>query len=262
MGLEALVTLFDWPNVRVSQPEAARTLGISLTTLKQICRRLGFPRWPYKRPLGWAAGRTKDKDRGHIPKKSCARSGADANTASIAPSSPPPPSSTAVLPTIAPGAALGVAQVPPFLSGCGRIGAFAEQQPLFGGLQDVQGLLSVLSRQDLGQGGAVSGAAVNSVGGGNFDMFGRDPLALQSAGGGGNGPVGIGDLDLLQLALLSSIPQPAAMKPSACLYPQPSLPISGPLSQISPNLQQTFLPSASSLLWAAAAAASSARQFQ
>jgi hypothetical protein len=209
------------------QPEAARTLGISLTTLKQICRRLGFPRWPYKRPLGWAAGRTKDKDRGHIPKKSCARSGADANTASIAPSSPPPPSSTAVLPTIAPGAALGVAQVPPFLSGCGRIGAFAEQQPLFGGLQDVQGLLSVLSRQDLGQGGAVSGAAVNSVGGGNFDMFGRDPLALQSAGGGGNGPVGIGDLDLLQLALLSSIPQPAAMKPSACLYPQPSLPISG-----------------------------------
>jgi len=36
----------------------------------------------------------------------------------------------------------------------------------------------------------------------------------------------------------------------------------GPLSQISPNLQQTFLPSASSLLWAAAAAASSARQFQ
>ena len=32
------------------QPEAAQILGISLTTLKQVCRRLGVTRWPYRRP--------------------------------------------------------------------------------------------------------------------------------------------------------------------------------------------------------------------
>jgi hypothetical protein len=31
------------------QGEAARTLGVSLTTLKQVCRKLGVPRWPYMR---------------------------------------------------------------------------------------------------------------------------------------------------------------------------------------------------------------------
>ena len=30
------------------QPEAAKQLGISLTTLKQACRRLGLARWPYR----------------------------------------------------------------------------------------------------------------------------------------------------------------------------------------------------------------------
>lgn len=32
------------------QPDAAKALGISLTTLKQVCRRHGMFRWPYRRP--------------------------------------------------------------------------------------------------------------------------------------------------------------------------------------------------------------------
>ncbi|EKX48519.1 hypothetical protein GUITHDRAFT_105664 [Guillardia theta CCMP2712] len=31
------------------QADAARILGISLSSLKSACRRLGFPRWPYSR---------------------------------------------------------------------------------------------------------------------------------------------------------------------------------------------------------------------
>jgi len=31
------------------QPDAARALGISLTSLKQVCRKLGVARWPYQR---------------------------------------------------------------------------------------------------------------------------------------------------------------------------------------------------------------------
>ena len=38
-------TMFGMP-----QPEAAKALGVSLTTLKQACRRLGLSRWPYRRP--------------------------------------------------------------------------------------------------------------------------------------------------------------------------------------------------------------------
>ena len=40
----ALATLFDRP-----QPEAARELGIALTTLKHVCRKIGIRRWPYSR---------------------------------------------------------------------------------------------------------------------------------------------------------------------------------------------------------------------
>ena len=36
----------------VPQPEAARMLGISLTALKQVCRKAGIPRWPYSRRIG------------------------------------------------------------------------------------------------------------------------------------------------------------------------------------------------------------------
>ena len=32
------------------QAEAAQELGISLTALKQVCRKLGVVRWPYRRP--------------------------------------------------------------------------------------------------------------------------------------------------------------------------------------------------------------------
>jgi len=45
VNIEDLQMLFEKP-----QPEAAKTLGISLTTLKQVCRRLGVSRWPYRRP--------------------------------------------------------------------------------------------------------------------------------------------------------------------------------------------------------------------
>ena len=41
VDLKCLVERFGWPDVKVSQPEAARMLGISLTTMKQVCRRLG-----------------------------------------------------------------------------------------------------------------------------------------------------------------------------------------------------------------------------
>jgi len=32
------------------QPEAAKELGISLTSLKLVCRKLGLKKWPYRRP--------------------------------------------------------------------------------------------------------------------------------------------------------------------------------------------------------------------
>ena len=44
VDIEQLQMLFEQP-----QPEAAKRLGISLTTLKQVCRRLGVSRWPYRR---------------------------------------------------------------------------------------------------------------------------------------------------------------------------------------------------------------------
>jgi len=44
VDVEDLKALFDRP-----QPEAARVLKISLTTLKQVCRRHGLHRWPYRR---------------------------------------------------------------------------------------------------------------------------------------------------------------------------------------------------------------------
>ena len=40
----AIETLFGIP-----QPLAAKTLGISLTALKQVCRKMGVARWPYQR---------------------------------------------------------------------------------------------------------------------------------------------------------------------------------------------------------------------
>ena len=41
---EAIAAMFVMP-----QPAAAQELGVSLTALKQVCRRLGFTRWPYNR---------------------------------------------------------------------------------------------------------------------------------------------------------------------------------------------------------------------
>jgi hypothetical protein len=44
LNLEAVQAKFDLP-----QQEAARALGISVTSLKQVCRKLGVKRWPYHR---------------------------------------------------------------------------------------------------------------------------------------------------------------------------------------------------------------------
>ena len=49
-----LEALFELP-----QPDAARRLGISLTTLKQACRKLGVKRWPYQRPTVWTCRTTE-----------------------------------------------------------------------------------------------------------------------------------------------------------------------------------------------------------
>ena len=45
VDVNSMRTMFGMP-----QPEAAKALGVSLTTLKQACRRLGLSRWPYRRP--------------------------------------------------------------------------------------------------------------------------------------------------------------------------------------------------------------------
>lgn len=44
LSVDALAPLFNTP-----QDQAAQLLGISLTSLKSACRRLGIPRWPYRR---------------------------------------------------------------------------------------------------------------------------------------------------------------------------------------------------------------------
>ena len=43
--METIGVYFDVP-----QSDAAKNLGISLTALKQVCRKLGLSRWPYVRP--------------------------------------------------------------------------------------------------------------------------------------------------------------------------------------------------------------------
>lgn len=57
VDLACLKAKFNYPHVTISQPAAAKELGISLTTLKQLCRRLGLLRWPYRRTaVGVGAG--------------------------------------------------------------------------------------------------------------------------------------------------------------------------------------------------------------
>lgn len=64
VDLKCLEATFNWPYVKVSQPCAAKILGISLTTLKQVCRRLGVSRWPYRRECAGMrrAGAKNDED--------------------------------------------------------------------------------------------------------------------------------------------------------------------------------------------------------
>ena len=57
LSYQGVASLFGRP-----QTEAAERLGISLTSLKEVCRKLGVPRWPYRRgvlvgdPVSTASG--------------------------------------------------------------------------------------------------------------------------------------------------------------------------------------------------------------
>lgn len=44
LGFDVLAPLFGLP-----QSAAAKSIGVSLTALKQVCRKLGLERWPYRR---------------------------------------------------------------------------------------------------------------------------------------------------------------------------------------------------------------------
>jgi hypothetical protein len=52
VSYQAIAPFFGQP-----QNDAARQLGISLTTLKQVCRKLGLTRWPYMRPCKSASSK-------------------------------------------------------------------------------------------------------------------------------------------------------------------------------------------------------------
>jgi hypothetical protein len=61
----------------VPQPSAAKALGISLTALKQVCRKLNIPRWPYQR------GGTQQVADEHVARVAVgSRFGSEASTAS------------------------------------------------------------------------------------------------------------------------------------------------------------------------------------
>ena len=62
LTVEALTALFG---MRLA--DAARSLGVSVTTFKAVCRRLGIERWPYSRrgrARGQAAVRAADASAG------------------------------------------------------------------------------------------------------------------------------------------------------------------------------------------------------
>jgi len=54
LSYQCIASLFGRP-----QSEAAERLGISLTSLKQVCRKLGVPRWPYARPCKAASAKRR-----------------------------------------------------------------------------------------------------------------------------------------------------------------------------------------------------------
>lgn len=51
LSVEALTPLFG-----MRLPDAARSLGIGVSTLKTVCRRLGIERWPFERMYGGGLG--------------------------------------------------------------------------------------------------------------------------------------------------------------------------------------------------------------
>ena len=214
MCLEDLVSFFDWPNVKVSQPEAAKTLGISLTTLKQICRRLGFPRWPYKRPLGWANSRCGKERGATLKKKHQGRAGASAS---------PTPTPT---PLARPFAGLNHEVTSAFSA---YRGGFVAPQAQAGaaGAQDLRCLLSPLTREDLASSGCALAALPGTIpqDDGRLDALARDHPALSYLAWAR----GMTGLDLLQLTLLPL--STAAVKdlhPAASsLFPEVSGPVPG-----------------------------------
>jgi hypothetical protein len=56
--LEAIEQYYNVP-----QADAANELGVSVTTMKQICRRLGIDRWPYQRPCHVAGSQGRRTER-------------------------------------------------------------------------------------------------------------------------------------------------------------------------------------------------------
>jgi hypothetical protein len=48
--LQTVSAFFDF-----TLPDAAHALGLSPTSMKNVCRRLGIPRWPYSRKLARAS---------------------------------------------------------------------------------------------------------------------------------------------------------------------------------------------------------------
>ncbi|EKX53645.1 hypothetical protein GUITHDRAFT_100627 [Guillardia theta CCMP2712] len=54
IDLPMLESFYSMPQIR-----AARGLGVSLTAMKHICRKLGIDRWPYRRPKKTRARKQK-----------------------------------------------------------------------------------------------------------------------------------------------------------------------------------------------------------
>jgi hypothetical protein len=48
--------------LHLPQPEAAKALGISLTSLKLVCRKQGLTKWPYRRAGRNCSGQQADAD--------------------------------------------------------------------------------------------------------------------------------------------------------------------------------------------------------
>ena len=80
LDLAAVQAKFQLP-----QRDAARNLGISLTSLKQVCRKLGLRRWPYHRPKNTRGIQAK---KGHSQYESSLAAHTRKNDSEVQPSTP------------------------------------------------------------------------------------------------------------------------------------------------------------------------------